>query len=158
MKLGIDTCSLVALGLSGLIDKAVHNFDLVVTPRIQAELKEMSGWEDQAAKAAGKALTYLETEVPILPVSPQNTGEAELSQLWQRGQIHLLITDDMKAAAKLTRGGVEVRVTAFLFQALIEKKVIDSQAAQAGLERIRFYRKWDPASNRLYLLSRLLLD
>ena len=38
--------------MAGLVDKAAISFKLVATPRIRAELAEMSQWEDEIAKAA----------------------------------------------------------------------------------------------------------
>ena len=159
MKIGLDTCSLVSLELAGLLDLVAGHFDLAVTPRIVAETRRMAAKSDELAKAAKKALTHLGQTIPVIENVPSNPiGEEELKSLYQDNTIQMIITDDMKAAAKFVKQGVKVRLTVFLLQVLIAKGLLSSQEAKKALDRVCFHRRWDPNKSRLYLLSKQLLD
>ena len=74
MIFAIDTCSLIALQYSGHLSTIIETTDIVITKKIQSELKEIGTFFDNDAATSREILEMLH-DITIIEVPNRPTGK-----------------------------------------------------------------------------------
>ena len=134
-----DTASLISLGHTGLIDSIVEHFKIVVTTGIIEELKGISRYIDEDAKAAKKWLDVSD-HFTIIDVEKKKCGEDELFDICKKDNA-FLITDDIKAIKRF-QNEIKCYYSIHIVYMLYGKGIISRERAILSIEKMRIGRSW----------------
>jgi len=146
-----DTAALISLGHTELVDLILDNFHIIVSASIIDELKDISKFNDEDAKAAEKWLKKSD-RFEIKSVKKKEPAEDELFDIC-REENSILITDDIKA---IRRFGDQIKCyySVHVVYILFKKSIISKERAWFFIDKMRRGRSWK--SNIIAVTARIL--
>ncbi len=151
-KFYIDTCSLIALGYSGLLERVMNDLDLYITPDVKRELIEISKFKDDDSRIAQMVLQIV-NHLEMVDSGSSGDAEVELIRL-SEDENSFLVTDDLKALK-----GLNKRINYFhsvhLLYIIMKKGKISKYETRIGFNKMRIARDWQ--NNHISLLAQSLL-
>jgi len=148
MIFAIDTCSLIALQYSGHLSTIFETTDIVITKKIQSELKEIGTFRDNDAATSREILEILH-DITIIKVPNRPTGEEELIEVALQGKCDFIVSDDIRAMQKLKQTNTPTLFSTHLLYYLFRAKMISKEEGLIALEKMRNNRSWK--ENLIYL-------
>ncbi|MFB6128445.1 MAG: hypothetical protein ABEJ47_01660 [Halorhabdus sp.] len=143
-----DTSALVSLASIDRLEILLAEFDVYTTETVVVELRETAAYEDNHAEAA-RAVLDRQADLAVHGVEePVATGRIDAGEgsavvLAQKLDANFLITDDLRALPEL-RAVTETRIaiSPIVLRALVDRGVLDIEAARADVERLTTERDW----------------
>ena len=148
MIFAIDTCSLIALQYSDHLSTIIDTTDIVITKKIQSELKEIGTFSDNDAATSREILKLL-NNIKIIEVPNRPTGEEELIEVALQKKCDFIVSDDIRATPKLKLANTPTLFSTHLLYYLFRAKVISKEEGLIALEKMRNNRSWK--DNLIYL-------
>ncbi len=167
-----DTSALISLSVGSIITECLDIFDLVISPTVRDELRDMSGYSDKHAEGASQVLKMVsdrEIEVKGLNQDKKvynlvkrhpklDLGETETLLLAEKNSIDVLITDDFRSLRPLKElsENVKIHLSVYPLARLVIKDKIGKERAEKTLEKIAEKRSWEGAA--IYRYAKRYLD
>jgi predicted nucleic acid-binding protein len=143
-----DTSALVSLASVDLLDTLLTEFDVHTTETVVDELADTSDYDDTHGHAAQTVLDNQE-RISIqrvdgtLESSRIDRDEGSCALLARGLDASFLLTDDLHALPELqTAVDAQVAISPIVLKALVERDVLDRQAALTKLEQLAERRSW----------------
>lgn len=148
-----DTAALISLGHTELINLIIDNFHIVVSKSIIDELKDISKFNDEDAKAANKWLEVVD-RFEIKSVDKKEPAEDELFDICKKDD-SILITDDIKAIRRFN-DQIKCYYSVHVVYILFKKGIIPRERAWFSIGKMRRGRSWK--SNIIAVTARILFS
>lgn len=160
----LDTSAFVSLGVGGVLDTVLAEFDTLTTETVLDELRETAAHDDPHGRAAEFALDAREefrtvdADGGAFTTSRIDAGEASCVAAVRRSGASFLVTDDYRALPELEPlvTDAEVALSPIVLRALVKRDALDDEAALAAFDRMAETRDW--LGGPIHRYGRRLLD
>jgi len=146
-----DTSALVSLGSTRthrILDALVEEYDLLVPRKVVEELKQTASYEDEQARAAEKALRYVDEidaeNVELDSDFPLDDGENAAVTLANE-RADLFLCDEFNSLGTIHASLSDVRLvtTPKFLEVLVHRDVLSRSEALDALDEISELRSWE---------------
>jgi predicted ribonuclease YlaK len=149
-----DTSALVSLGstrTNRVLDALVEEYDLRVPRKVVEELKETASYEDEQARAAEKALRYVDESfaenIELDPSFPLDDGEnAAVTLANERAELFLCDEFNSLGMVHASLSDVRLVTTPKFLEVLVHRDVLSRSEALDALDEISELRSWEKNS------------
>ncbi|MDZ7687519.1 MAG: hypothetical protein U5J64_02145 [Halobacteriales archaeon] len=147
-----DTSALVSLGgarTETILGILVEEYDLCVPRKVVEELEETASYDDEQARAAEKALGYLDEgvaeNVELDPSFPLDDGENAAVTLANEKKADLFLCDEFNRLGLIHASLSDVRLvtTPKFLEILVYRESLSRSDSVASLDEISELRSWD---------------
>ena len=146
-----DTSALVSLGstrTNRVLDALVEEYDLRVPRKVVEELKQTASYEDEQARAAKKALRYMDERdaenAELDPGFPLDDGENAAVRLANE-RADLFLCDEFNSLGIIHASLSDVRLvtTPKFLEVLVHRDVLSRSEALDAFDEISELRSWE---------------